>query len=117
MIIELVAVQRCGPYMPGEEFRANTPDARALLALGRAVRKQEYMTRDMTAASNYLVREVVHEVVREAVRHAVEEVAAIVVSDAVREFAEENHIDISSIQGTGMNGRILKRDIQAAIDA
>jgi pyruvate/2-oxoglutarate dehydrogenase complex dihydrolipoamide acyltransferase (E2) component len=113
MIIELVAVQRCGPHMPGEEFRANTPDARALLALGRAVRKQEYMTRDMVASTDYSVREVV----REAAREAIEEAAEIVVSDAVREFAKENHIDIASIQGTGMNGRILKRDIQDAIDA
>lgn len=109
MIVELVAVQRCGPYMPGEEFRANTPDARALLALGRAVRKQEYMTRDMVASTDYSVREVVRE------EEAIEE--AVVVSDSVREFAEENHIDIAKIEGTGMNGRILKRDIQAAIDA
>lgn len=109
MIVELVAVQRCGPYMPGEEFRANTPDARALLALGRAVRKQEYMTRDMVASTDYSVREVVRE------EEAIEE--AVVVSDSVREFAEENHIDIAKIEGTGMNGRILKRDVQAAIDA
>ena len=108
MIVELVAVQRCGPYMPGEEFRANTPDARALLALGRAVRKQEYITRDMVASTDYSVREVVRE--EEAIEEAV-------VSDSVRLFAEENHIDIAKIEGTGMNGRILKRDIQAAIDA
>lgn len=104
MIIELVAVQRCGPYMPGEEFRANTPDARALLALGRAVRKQEYITRDMVASRDYVREDLTVE-------------SEVLISDSVREFAEENHIDISSIQGTGMNGRILKRDIQAAIDA
>jgi pyruvate/2-oxoglutarate dehydrogenase complex dihydrolipoamide acyltransferase (E2) component len=102
MIVELVAVQRCGPYLPGQEFRSNSPESRALIALGRAVRKEEYhavqtyMTRDMTA-----IRTVA---------------PAVLISEAVRQFALESGVDIHSMQGSGKDGRILKRDIQAAID-
>lgn len=41
----------------------------------------------------------------------------ILISDAVRKFAEENSINISGITGTGKDGRINKNDIEDAIAA
>ena len=38
------------------------------------------------------------------------------VSDAVREFAEAEQVDLAAITGTGKDGRILKKDVQKAIE-
>lgn len=40
----------------------------------------------------------------------------VLVSDAVREFAEQHDIDVTAIEGTGKKGRILKSDVAAAIE-
>ena len=39
------------------------------------------------------------------------------ISAAVKKFAAENEIDPSQLTGTGKNGNVLKKDVQAAIDA
>lgn len=39
------------------------------------------------------------------------------ISEAVREFAEENGVDLDTVIGTGKDGRIKKSDVEAAIDA
>lgn len=36
---------------------------------------------------------------------------------ALAEFAEENHVDLSKVVGTGKDGRIKKSDIEAVIAA
>ncbi len=38
------------------------------------------------------------------------------VSPVARKIAEERGVDLSSIKGTGPDGRVIKRDVQAAID-
>lgn len=38
-------------------------------------------------------------------------------SDAVKAFAAENDIDLSTVEGTGANGNIVKKDVEAAIKA
>ncbi len=36
-------------------------------------------------------------------------------SPAVRMLAEENHLDLDGIQGTGLGGRVTKKDVEAAV--
>ncbi len=43
--------------------------------------------------------------------------AAILSSPLVRRLAEENHVDLSTVHGTGAGGRISKKDVLAAIAA
>lgn len=38
-------------------------------------------------------------------------------SDAVKAFAAEHDIDLTTIEGTGANGNIVKKDVEAAIKA
>lgn len=38
-------------------------------------------------------------------------------SEAVIKFAEENGVDLDKVVGTGLNGRIKKADVEAAIVA
>lgn len=46
-----------------------------------------------------------------------EETDGVKISAAAKKLAEENEIDLESIEGTGKDGAITKGDIQAAIDA
>ncbi|MDP2497850.1 MAG: 50S ribosomal protein L21 [Candidatus Palauibacterales bacterium] len=39
------------------------------------------------------------------------------ITDAARELADEHGIDITTIDGTGKDGRVLKSDVQDAVDA
>ncbi|MBF8642264.1 MULTISPECIES: E3 binding domain-containing protein [Pseudomonas] len=68
--------------------------AEILEKMGR-VRIGTYQTRDMQAGRD----------------------SEVLISDSVREFAEENGIDPESVKGTGKDGRVLKSDIQEAIQA
>ena len=43
--------------------------------------------------------------------------AALAANPAAKKLAEENHIDLASVTGTGKDGRILKEDVQNAITA
>ena len=43
--------------------------------------------------------------------------AALAANPAAKKLAEENHIDLASVTGTGKNGRILKEDVQNEISA
>lgn len=43
--------------------------------------------------------------------------AALAANPAAKKLAEENHIDLASVTGTGKDGRILKEDVQNAISA
>ncbi|WP_341706523.1 E3 binding domain-containing protein [Halopseudomonas sp.] len=90
--IELKAVKRCGKALPGKKFMANSVEAKALVAIGHA----QYLTSDMAqsvSAPEYIV------------------------SDAVRSFAEEMKIDLARVTPTGQGGRILKKDVEALIQA
>jgi len=49
----------------------------------------------------------------EAVAEAIDEVD---ITPAAAELAEENRIDVSTIEGTGKDGRVLKSDVQMAIE-
>ena len=42
---------------------------------------------------------------------------ALAANPAAKKLAEENHIDLASVTGTGKDGRILKEDVQNAITA
>lgn len=48
---------------------------------------------------------------------SVQEVEEPLVSEAVQAFAQENNIDITTVVGTGKDGRVKKADVEAAIDA
>jgi len=50
----------------------------------------------------------------EAEEAAAEEVD---ITDAARELAEEHGIDVAAVEGTGKGGRVLKSDVQEAVDA
>lgn len=92
--IQLEAVKRCGRHLPGQEFKANSVEARALVAIGHArypAKSDTYMTRDITSEVTLLV------------------------SDHVRDFAAENNIDLTKLVGSGTNGRITKKDVEALI--
>lgn len=43
--------------------------------------------------------------------------AEILVSDYVRELARNAGLDLASVEGTGQNGRILKKDVEAVLAA
>lgn len=43
-------------------------------------------------------------------------IADVDITDAARALAEEHEIDVTAIEGTGKDGRILKADVQQAID-
>ncbi|MGI9325681.1 MAG: dihydrolipoamide acetyltransferase family protein [Pseudomonadales bacterium] len=43
--------------------------------------------------------------------------ASVITSPAIRRHAKEAGIDLSTITGTGPRGRILRRDLEAAVDA
>lgn len=38
------------------------------------------------------------------------------ITDSALALANENNVDLSSVVGTGVNGRILKKDIEALLD-
>lgn len=46
-----------------------------------------------------------------------EAAADVDITDAARELAEEHGLDLSTVEGTGVDGRILKGDVQKAIKA
>lgn len=76
----------------GDEVMLNHVEAKALDATG-FTKTGEYMTRDMSAnTSNVLI------------------------ADSVAEYAKENGIDILKVKGTGANGRVTRKDIEAAIN-
>lgn len=90
--IELKAVKRCGKALPGTKFMANSVEAKALVAIGHA----QHLTRDMAppvSGPEYLV------------------------SAAVRSFAEEMKVDLARVTPTGQGGRILKKDVEALVQA
>ena len=47
---------------------------------------------------------------------AEEEVEEIAVTGAARELAEEHGLDLAAVEGTGEDGRILKSDVEAAVE-
>jgi large subunit ribosomal protein L21 len=59
--------------------------------------------------------EVVEEAADEAVEEDQDEAPEIDITPAAAELAEEHDLDLTSIEGTGKDGRILKSDVQGAI--
>jgi pyruvate/2-oxoglutarate dehydrogenase complex dihydrolipoamide acyltransferase (E2) component len=102
----LRAIGRCGPHAKGSTFTEPAHIAKVFVALGRAAyietSSQDYMTRDMRAD--------------ESATKPVDAAVDIVVSYSVRAFAAENGVHLGVVTGTGVNGRILKGDVQAVID-
>lgn len=43
--------------------------------------------------------------------------AEILISDSVRDLAIENGVDLSQVNGTGKDGRITKKDVEAVLAA
>ena len=52
-----------------------------------------------------------------AAEEAEEEVVEISATDAARELAEEHGLELSEVEGTGQDGRVLKSDVEAAVEA
>jgi pyruvate/2-oxoglutarate dehydrogenase complex dihydrolipoamide acyltransferase (E2) component len=78
----------------GEEKTMTKRYADILTRMGRVRAAGTYLTRDMKPADTELL-----------------------ISDSVREYAQENGIDPETVTGTGKDGRVLKSDIQDAIQA
>lgn len=47
---------------------------------------------------------------------AVEVTEEVSATDAAEELAEEEGVDLSDVEGTGADGKVLKSDVQDAID-
>lgn len=67
------------------------------------------------AAAEAEEEEVVEEAAVEAVEEDQDEAPEIDITPAAAELAEEHDLDLTSIEGTGKDGRILKSDVQGAI--
>lgn len=94
--ISLIALKNIPNHKAGETFLANHVEAKALIALRMADHHvdQTYMTRDMAAGQP-----------RPEAPQA---------SDTAKKLAEERGIDLSTVTGTGRNGRITLKDVEAA---
>lgn len=95
--IKLKAIKRCGRASPGEEFMANSVEAKALVAIGHAER-----VGGIAPLSAVPEKPVAREPL---------------ISKAIREQAEELGLVVASIVGTGKGGRIIRADVEAALAA
>lgn len=105
--VVLTAIKQCGKASPGKTFHENTAIAKALVALGRAEyaveKKPVDLFGDVPSAD---------EDSGQATRGA----DGLLISDAVREYAQLNGIDVTALIGTGKDGRINKKDIETAME-
>jgi pyruvate/2-oxoglutarate dehydrogenase complex dihydrolipoamide acyltransferase (E2) component len=109
MKVDLIAIKGIRGKSPGESFQERRHIARALVAVGRA----SYDTRDMR---DYHTRDMRAEPPAPPVRQPqTPETKEVTASDAVKQYAQENGIDITEVAGSGKDGRVLRRDIDALI--
>lgn len=133
---KLRALLQCGSNRPHSEFFTSQTNARALVALKRAVyidnvqTNNVYDTRAMQAApiqkkvdadqsGESLAQDVAGFVSTQLSTEQNQESESMlenadnenVISNIAREFAESNGIDYTVIKGSGKNGKILKSDI------
>lgn len=113
---KLRAILRCGAHKPGAVFFESSTNAKALVALKRAkyvtTEQPIYSTRDMQAAP-------VTEPVAPLMQYPPEQAAqsdSFNISGSARILAEENGIDLSMVEGSGRNGRIIKADIESILE-
>lgn len=59
--------------------------------------------------------EVVEEPQVESVAETEPEMVDVDITDAARELAEENEVDLGAIEGSGVGGRILVSDVRAVL--
>ncbi|MFG0253457.1 MAG: dihydrolipoamide acetyltransferase family protein [Phycisphaerales bacterium JB038] len=74
----------------------------------------DYLNRKQSAATGNGAVAATEEVVEEPAE--AEPLARGAASPLVRRLAEENHLDLASVRGTGPGGRIVKRDIMRVLD-
>ena len=106
--IKLQYLAKAGPSKAGQEILANHVETKALVAIGHAK-----VIEDPTG--RYLTREIIPDQIKTQNSEPTLTPSQPVTSDAVKALAAEHQIDLSTITGTGKNGRIVKADIEALI--
>lgn len=117
--IRLKAIKRCAAAKPGEEFMANSVEAKALVALGFAKRL------DAPAYSQAIPvlqssPPPVHASVVTPVAQVVQIATppdGVLISKAVFELAQGAGVDVAAIKGNGKDGRVTRGDVEAVIAA
>ena len=94
----------------------NTDDVMQAFPLWAKIWPASLVLADYLAEKPVAAEETIREAV-EKVAEAVEEAVEIDATDTARALAEESGIDLSTLTGTGKDGRILKSDVQKAIKA
>lgn len=88
----------------GEIYKSPAKKARLLIAIGKAEEADEPVAPPAPAPAP-------EPVAPPAPAPQVPEPTKISISQAALEFAEENNIDLSNIEGTGAGGMITKKDL------
>lgn len=114
--IKLKALKKCPGAKPGEEFMANSVEAKALVALGFAKRLGQPAYSQLPPSAD--VQSPASDSQQPAPAVVLDEPpqpAEPIISKAVLELAQTAGLDVSMITGTGKDGRITRGDIEAAI--
>lgn len=100
----LIFTSKFGRYNPGDKASLNSVESKVLVALNKAryddLPIYAHSREDFTIAQSKNLEPLKKE---------------IIISDSVKNYAEENQIDYNSIVGTGKDGRINRNDIELAI--
>ena len=111
-------LKKAGPAKSGKLFMANHVEAKALAAIGHARR----VSAEPDRAVMPLVQPAADivsppDLAQVATSISTPGPVGPVIADTVRALAEQHQIDITTLKGSGQNGRILKADVEAAIAA
>lgn len=115
--IKLKAIKKCPGANPGEEFMANSVEAKALVALGLAKRLGSPAYSQSTPVAESPAQNAPVLAVASPEGAVQPSPTEPLISKAVRELAESAGLDISTITGTGKDGRITRVDVEAALAA
>lgn len=116
---DLIAIKKCGPNKPGAKFRATSVEARALVALKMAKPAGEdcQMPVYSSGSESFTIKQSEDIPSINKSDEKDDQDNSLLVSEYVRDYAVESGVDLNSIEGTGKDGRITKRDVESAIEA